>query len=84
MQVLTGKHRLALNCNPPASAFQVLILQLCTPHLASGKSLHTRASPEMAEVQRWGGGSGEGWGLFFLLPQSHSPEATFPLFCRQK
>lgn len=77
MQVLTVKHRLALNCNPPASAFQVLILQLCTPHLASGKSLHTRASPEMAEVQRWGGGVGRGGGCSFsYLSHSHQK----PLF----
>lgn len=72
MQVLTVKHRLALNCNPPASAFQVLILQLCTPHLASGKSLHTRASPEMAEVQRcvWGGGGKWGGVGVVLSPTS--------------
>lgn len=101
MLVLAVKHRLALNCSPPASAFQVLRLQLFTPHLASRKFLHTRASLEVAlkcaglgdrsgDGGRWrvGGGGGWGevrrWGLFFLLLQLQSPEATFPLLCRQK
>lgn len=61
MLVLAVKHRLALNCSPPASAFQVLRLQLFTPHLASRKFLHTRASLEVAlKFAGLGGRSGDG------------------------